>query len=136
MGIESTASNGDPSASGGGEAGSLIRLPKKSIQSEYLMTVLLDKRTFTAVLSSLQRIDDPRPQILARQVINGILDDDIRYALLDAFDKRLKEISNSSENADSKALNNISTSQDLVGEVNSYLDEFFALHKGQEIGDV
>jgi hypothetical protein len=136
MGIESTASNGDPSASGGGEAGSLIRLPKKSIQSEYLMTVLLDKRTFTTVLSSLQRIDDPRPQILARQVINGILDDDIRYALLDAFDKRLKEISNSSENADSKALNNISTSQDLVGEVNSYLDEFFALHKGQEIGDV
>ena len=92
MGIESTASNGDPSASGGGEAGSLIRLPKKSIQSEYLMTVLLDKRTFTTVLSSLQRIDDPRPQILARQVINGILDDDIRYALLDAFDKRLKEI--------------------------------------------
>jgi len=136
MGIESTATNGDPSISGGGEAGSLMRLPKKSIQSEYLMTVLLDKRTFTSSLKDLQRIDDPRPQILARQVINGILDDDIRYAILDAFDKKLKEIADSQENADTKAMNAIKTSQDCVGEVNSYLDEFFALHKGQEIGDV
>lgn len=114
----------------------MMRLPKKSIQQEYLMTLLFDKRDFTGVLKDLKRLDDPRPQILARQIINGILDDDIKLTMLKTFDKVLKDIADSNQDADAKAMDVIKASQDAVGAVNSYLDEFFALHKGQEIGDV
>jgi hypothetical protein len=122
---------------GGGGESRLLRLPKKSIQSEYLISSLLVVRTLDSVLADLKRLDDPRPRIIARQVINRILDDDIRYALLDKFDEKIQKInSGSGTTADEKAISIISCSQDFVGEVNSYFDEFFALHKGQEIGDV
>ena len=113
-----------------------IRLPKKSIQYEYMTSILLVERSFDQVLVDLRQISDPRPRILARQIINRVLDDPIRYSILDKFAYNLDKISRGTGTADEKALSVISLSQDAVGEVNSYLDEFFALHKGQEIGDV
>ena len=113
-----------------------MRLPKKSIQSEYLMSILMVERSFDNVLVDLKRVDDPRPRILARQIINRVLDDPIRYSIIDSFSENIKKITAGNGTADAKALDIISLSQDTVGEVNSYLDEYFALHKGQEIGDV
>jgi hypothetical protein len=130
---EALSASGPDSGSGDSK---MFRLPKKSIQQEYLMTLLFDKRDFTGVLKDLKRLDDPRPQILARQIINGILDDDIKLEMLKRFDAILKQIADSDQDADAKAMDVIKASQDAVGAVNSYLDEFFALHKGQEIGDV
>lgn len=133
-----------PSAefSGGNEGGRQMRLPQKSINSEYFISTLLVIRTFDNVLGSLTRIDDPRPKILARQIINRILDDDIKYALLDKFDEKMKAIDTMKDangvelTSSAKWEERIRVSQDFAGEVNSYLDEFLALHKGQEIGDV
>jgi hypothetical protein len=56
--------------------------------------------------------------------------------MLDKLDEKINEINNSKDPADIKSIHIISLSQDITGEFNSYLDEFFALHKGQEIGDV
>lgn len=114
----------------------MIRLPKKSIQQEYLMSCQLALRTFDIMLADLKRIDDPRPRILARQIINRILDDDIRYKLLDKFDEKLEAVKNAPGNEDEHAAEVIRISQDFVGEVNAYFDEFFAIHKGQVIGEI
>ena len=132
--MDNVLSNSGPDSSSGDAK--MMRLPKKSIQQEYLMTLLFDKRDFTGVLKDLKRLDDPRPQILARQIINGILDDDIKLTMLKTFDEVLLKIANGEQDADAKAMDVIKASQDAVGAVNSYLDEFFGLHKGQEIGDV
>ena len=121
---------------GGSGEGRQIRLPKKNMQSEYLMSCLLVVRDMDNVCRNLQRLDDPRPPIVARQVINRVLDDPIRYKLIDSLDTKILEINGGSENERVKQATIVRASQDIVGEVNSYLDEFFALHKGQLIGDV
>ena len=121
---------------GGGEGGKQIRLPKKNIQTEYLISSLLALRDFDAIIKDMKRTDDPRFIVMARQIINRVLDDEIKFRLLDAFDQRRTDISKSTATADEKALEMIFAAQDAVGEVNSYYDEFFALHKGQIIGDV
>jgi hypothetical protein len=120
----------------GGEQSKQFRLPSKNINREYLISCLLALRDFDAIIKNMQRLDDPRFRIMARQIVNRILDDDIRYSLLTAFDLKLKEIADSNAIADVQSANIITASQDIVGEVNSYLDNFFALHKGQVIGDV
>jgi hypothetical protein len=120
----------------GGEGGKAIRLPHKSIQAEYLISILMVISKFDGVLADLKSTNDPRPPILARQIINRILDDDIRYELLDKFDQKQKEIREKFPTADEQMIEIIRVSQDIAGEANSYLDEYFAIHKGQEIGDV
>ena len=122
--------------SGGGEGGKAIRLPHKSIQAEYLISVLMVISKFDQVLSELKNTNDPRPPIMARQIINRILDDTIKFELLDKFDRKLQAIKESGISADEQVLEVIRLSQDIAGEANSYLDEYFAIHKGQEIGDV
>ena len=122
--------------SGGSGEGKQIRLPRKSMQSEYLLSCLLAIRDMDAVCRNMQRLDDPRPPITARQIINRILDDEIRYKLLDALDAKIDEINASKDSEKIKSAAIIRASQDAIGEVNSYFDEFFALHKGQLIGDV
>ena len=119
-----------------GEGGRVIRLPHKSIQGEYLISVLMVIGKFDQVLADLKNINDPRPPIVARQIINRILDDKIKYDLLDKFDQKLLEIKQSRMAQDEKLAEIIRVSQDIAGEANSYLDEYFAIHKGQEIGDV
>jgi hypothetical protein len=131
-----------PSEEFSNEGSRQIRLPKKSINSEYFFSILLVIRTLDNVLGNMQRIDDPRPPILARQIINRILDDDIKYELLDKFDSKMKEINEMKDSSGQPASSiekweeKVRVSQDFVGEVTSYLDEFLALHKGQEIGEV
>lgn len=115
-----------------------MRIPHKGINPDWFMGTLFVIRDFDRVLANLSRVDDPRPTIMARQIINRILDDDIRYKLLDKFDEKMKAINESKDYPDSRDrwAHKISVSQDFVGEVNGYLDEFLALHKGQEIGEV
>lgn len=122
----------------GNEGSKQMKLPRKSINQEWFFSTLLVIRDMDSSLGKLIRVDDPRPVLLARQIINRILDDDIKYALLDKYDEALKAIESNPEftTADMKCAERIRVSQDFVGEVNSYLDEFLALHKGQEIGDV
>lgn len=133
-----------PQSDGGGtgEGGKQIRLPKQNINNEWFVGTIEVIKKMDFVLSTLTRVDDPRPRIMARQVINRVLDDKTRWKLLDAFDSKLKEIDNM-QGADGKAASTteqheerIRVSQDFVGEVNGYLDEALALHKGQEIGEV
>ena len=121
---------------GGGEGGRQIRLPRKTINQEYFIGALYVMGKMDTVLATLTRIDDPRPRLLARQIINRILDDDIKYKMLDEFDRLMKEIDESPLTEDAKAAKRLEISQDAVGEVNSYWDEFLALHKGQVIGEV
>jgi hypothetical protein len=132
------------SGSGGyaGEGGKQMRLPKQNINNEWFVGTIEVIKKMDFVLSTLTRVDDPRPKIMARQIINRILDDKTRYTLLDAFDKKLEEI-NEMKDKDGKPASStdqweerIRISQDFVGEVNGYLDEALALHKGQEIGEV
>lgn len=125
-----------------GEGGKQIRLPKQNINNEWFVGTIEVIKKMDFVLSTLTRVDDPRVKIMARQVINRVLDDKTRWKLLDAFDAKLKEIDNMKD-ADNKPASSteqceerIRVSQDFVGEVNGYLDEALALHKGQEIGEV
>lgn len=113
-----------------------LRLPNKSINSEYLYSILLAIRDMDGIIKSLQRSDDIRPKLMARQIINRILDDEIKYSLLDKFNQGLEQIENGEGDDYVKGARVIAFSQDAVGEVNSYLDEYFGLHKGQVIGDV
>lgn len=131
-----------PSDGVSGEGSKQIRLPKQNINNEYFVGILRVIDKFDGVLALLERIDDPRPAIMARQIINRILDDDIRYKLLDKFDEKLAEVS-AMKDSNGQPVNEknihaerIRISQDFVGEVNGYLDEYLALHKGQEIGEV
>jgi hypothetical protein len=123
------------------EGGKQIRLPKQSINANWFDATLDVIKKMDYVLSNLTRTDDPRPKIMARQIINRILDDKTRYALLDAFDEKMKEIDNLKREdgkpptTDEQCEERIRVSQDFVGEVNGYLDEALALHKGQEIGE-
>jgi hypothetical protein len=123
------------------EGGKQIRLPKQSINANWFDATLDVIKKMDYVLSNLTRTDDPRPKIMARQIINRILDDKTRYALLDAFDEKMKEIDNMKREdgkpttTDEQCEERIRVSQDFVGEVNGYLDEALALHKGQEIGE-
>lgn len=124
-----------------GEGGKQMRLPKQNINNEWFVGTIEVIKKMDLVLASLTRVDDPRPKLMARQIINRVLDDKTRYKLLDAFDEKIKEIENmQDENGKpSSALQAeeiIRISQDFVGEVNGYLDEALALHKGQEIGEV
>ena len=132
------------SESGGyaGEGGKQMRLPKQNINNEWFVGTIEVIKKMDFVLSTLTRVDDPRPKIMARQIINRILDDKTRYTLLDVFDKKLDEINNMKD-AEGKPASStdqweerIRVSQDFVGEVNGYLDEALALHKGQEIGEL
>lgn len=124
-----------------GEGGKQIRLPKQNINSNWFDATMDVIKKMDYVLSNLTRVDDPRPKIMARQIINRILDDNTRYKLLDAFDEKMKEIDNMKNADGTPATTNeqceerIRVSQDFVGEVNGYLDEALALHKGQEIGE-
>jgi hypothetical protein len=123
------------------EGGKQIRLPKQSINANWFDATLDVIKKMDYVLSNLTRTDDPRPKIMARQIINRILDDTTRYALLDAFDEKMREIENMKRDdgkpttTDEQCEERIRVSQDFVGEVNGYLDEALALHKGQEIGE-
>lgn len=123
------------------EGGKQIRLPKQSINANWFDATLDVIKKMDYVLSNLTRTDDPRPKIMARQIINRILDDTTRYALLDAFDEKMREIDNMKRDdgkpttTDEQCEERIRVSQDFVGEVNGYLDEALALHKGQEIGE-
>jgi hypothetical protein len=125
-----------------GEGGKQIRLPKQNINNEWFVGTIEVIKKMDFVLSTLTRVDDPRPKIMARQIINRVLDDKTRWKLLDAFDAKLKEIDNMKDAENKPASSTeqceerIRVSQDFVGEVNGYLDEALALHKGQEIGEV
>jgi hypothetical protein len=125
-----------------GEGGKQIRLPKQNINNEWFVGTIEVIKKMDFVLSTLTRVDDPRVEIMARQVINRVLDDKTRWKLLDAFDAKLKEIDNMKDAENKPASSTeqheerIRVSQDFVGEVNGYLDEALALHKGQEIGEV
>lgn len=120
----------------GGSESKSIRLPRKNINQEYLTGILLEKRDLDAIIKNINTTDDPRIYLMARQIINSILDDEIRYKLIDALDEEINKINGGKESTTEKGVKIIKASQDAVGEVNSYLDEFFALHKGQVIGDV
>jgi len=128
--------------SGYGEGGKQMRLPKQNINNEWFVGTIEVIKKMDFVLSTLTRTDDPRPKIMARQIINRILDDKTRYKILDAFDEKMKEIDNMKDKEGNPAPTTdqweerIRISQDFVGEVNGYLDEALALHKGQEIGEV
>ena len=113
-----------------------IRLPNKNINSEYLMSIMFAIRDMDSIIKDIKRVDDPRPQFMARQIINRVLDDEIRYIMIDKFDAAIKKIEAGEGDDYVKGRAVIQLSQDIVGEVNSYLDEFFGLHKGQVIGDV
>lgn len=125
-----------------GEGGKQIRLPKQNINNEWFVGTIEVIKKMDFVLSTLTRVDDPRVKIMARQVINRVLDDKTRWKLLDAFDAKLKEIDEMKDATGKPASSaeqceeRIRVSQDFVGEVNGYLDEALALHKGQEIGEV
>jgi hypothetical protein len=125
-----------------GEGGKQMRLPKQNINNEWFVGTIEVIKKMDFVLASLTRVDDPRPKIMARQIINRILDDKTRYKILDAFDEKLKEIDTMKSKDGNPASSaeqweeRIRISQDFVGEVNGYLDEALALHKGQEIGEV
>ena len=125
-----------------GEGGKQMRLPKQNINNEWFVGTIEVIKKMDFVLASLTRVDDPRPKIMARQIINRILDDKTRYKILDAFDEKLKEIDTMKSKDGNPASTSeqweerIRISQDFVGEVNGYLDEALALHKGQEIGEV
>jgi hypothetical protein len=124
-----------------GEGGKQMRLPKQNINNEWFVGTIEVIKKMDFVLSTLTRVDDPRPKIMARQVINRVLDDKTRWKLLDAFDTKLKEIDNMKDEhghsvpSTEQWEERIRVSQDFVGEVNGYLDEALALHKGQEIGE-
>lgn len=124
-----------------GEGGKQIRLPKQSINANWFDATLDVIKKMDYVLSNLTRTDDPRPKIMARQIINRVLDDKTRYTMLDKFDEKMKEIDNMKRDDGSPTTTSeqceerIRVSQDFVGEVNGYLDEALALHKGQEIGE-
>ena len=127
---------------GAGEGGKQMRLPKQNINNEWFVGTIEVIKKMDFVLSTLTRVDDPRPKIMARQIINRVLDDKTRYKILDAFDEKMKLI-NEMKGPDGKPATSIDqweerirVSQDFVGEVNGYLDEALALHKGQEIGEV
>lgn len=126
----------------GNEGSRQIKLPRQSVNQQYFQSVMLIIRTFDIALGNLTRVDDPRPKILARQIINRVLDDTIKYKLIDAFDRKLSEIDNlkdsfgNSLSEDRKCEERIKVSQDIAGEVIAYMDEYIALHKGQEIGEV
>lgn len=121
---------------GGDTGGKQIRLAKKNIQTEYLISVLLAIRDFDIIIRTMTRADDPRFVVMARQIVNRVLDDEIKYKLLDAFDKNLEALAATSMDSNVVSMKKVFAAQDIVGEVNSYLDEYFALHKGQVIGDV
>lgn len=131
-----------PDGSNMGEGGKQIRLPKQNINNEWFVGTVEVIKKMDFVLSTLTRIDDIRPPIMARQVINRVLDDKTRWKLLDLFDAKLKEIDDMKTPEGTPVHTNIQyaerirISQDFVGEVNGYLDEALALHKGQEIGEV
>lgn len=134
--------NAQSSGENVGEGGKQIRLPKQNINNEWFIGTIEVIKKMDFVLSTLTRVDDPRVKIMARQVINRVLDDKTRWKLLDAFDAKLKEIDNMKDAENKPASSTeqceerIRVSQDFVGEVNGYLDEALALHKGQEIGEV
>lgn len=119
-----------------------IRLPQQNINNEWFTGTIGVIQKMDFVLSNLDRTDDPRPRIMARQVINRVLDDETRYRLLDLFDVKMKEIEQMKRedgtpaSADEMSEERIRVSQDFVGEVNGYLDEALALHKGQVIGEL
>src|SRR5574344_659695 len=109
---------------GAGEGGKQMRLPKQNINNEWFVGTIEVIKKMDFVLSTLTRVDDPRVKIMARQVINRVLDDKTRWKLLDAFDAKLKEIDNMKDAENKPASSTeqceerIRVSQDFVGEVN------------------
>ena len=121
-----------PETSGDG----MTKLARRNIQTIYLDRTLQAIQAMDSSLQNLQGGTDQRPMYLARQCVNRILDDDIRHELLKQFDKKISEISASTTDNEKKSHLIRLASIDVVGEVNSYLDEYLAVHRGQEIGDV
>ena len=61
-----------PSGGGGeyaGEGGKQMRLPKQNINNEWFVGTIEVIKKMDFVLSTLTRVDDPRPKIMAREPI-------------------------------------------------------------------
>jgi hypothetical protein len=111
------------------------RVARQSIHEQYLQKSLEAVASFGFVLSNLNGITDQRPRLVARHIVNMIVDDDIRHTILIEFDRRIAEINAKDEHNEWKANEICKLSSDVVGEAISYLDEYLNIHKTNSIED-
>jgi hypothetical protein len=127
------AQSAPPADDGPGDATG--KIARQSIQMQYLSVTLQAVRSFDWVLTNLQGVTDRRPKYICRQIINRVLDDEIRHAMLREFDKKLAEINASQKTNEQKSDEIIQLSIDSTGEAIAYLDEFLNIHKQNVVGD-
>lgn len=111
------------------------KIARQSVQELYLQKTLEAIRSFDYVLTNLTGTTDKRPKYIARQIINRILDDEIRHNLLREFDKKVSEINARQASNEQKADEITQVSIDAVGEVVAYLDEFLNIHRQNVLGE-
>ena len=114
------------------------RLARRSIQQNYLDRCLQGITFMFQCVSNMESNSGTTVNTthIARLYINCILDDTIRHLLLTEFDKKLKEIRDTNSTLAERIYIVNMLAIDMIGEVNSYFDEYFSVHTGQEIGEV
>ena len=102
-------------------------IPPKSAPEAWLNNVFIGQQRFDQIIQTLQGHTDPRPYYFARNLIVKIPEDKIRKDLLVALDAEVDKINKLPISSEEKGHLIILTSQNAVGQLTSYADEFVGI---------
>jgi hypothetical protein len=102
-------------------------IPPKSAPEAWLNNIFIGQQRLDMIIQTLQGHTDPRYYYLARNLIIKIPHDDIRENLLRALDAEVDRINNLPISSEEKGHLVIITSQNAVGQVTSYADEYVGI---------
>ncbi len=102
-------------------------IPPKSAPEAWLNNVFIGQQRMDMIIQTLQGHTDPKPYYFARQMIIKIPHKDIRVEFLKALDDEVERINKLSLSSDEKGHLIILTSQNIVGEMSSYADQYVGI---------
>ena len=102
-------------------------IPPKSAPEAWLNNIFIGQQRIDMIVQTLQGHTDPRVYYMARSLIIKIPDDKIRENLLRALDAEIDKINHLPISSEEKGHLTIITSQNAVGQVTAYADEFVGI---------
>ena len=102
-------------------------IPPKSAPEAWLNNFFIGQQRMDQTIQNLEGHTDPKPYYMARQILIKIPHGDIRLKLLKALDETVEKINKLPISSEEKGNMIIITSQNIVGEMSSYADEYVGI---------
>ena len=102
-------------------------IPPKSAPEAWLNNIFIGQQRLDQIIQTLQGHTDPRYYYMARNLIIKIPDETIQVKLLSTLDDEIEKINKMDISSEEKGHRVILTSQNAVGQVTLYADEFVGI---------